>query len=79
MEVRQLALEELRKRMAHWPVKDNGWAESDIQNAIDVQEQRFANSNVCVCVCINYLFLCFCVHTGTKTNSTRQESRLGKI
>jgi hypothetical protein len=30
-------------RSAAWPTKRNGWAESDVQDAIEVQEKRLEN------------------------------------
>ncbi|XP_025208212.1 coiled-coil domain-containing protein 173-like [Melanaphis sacchari] len=41
VEVKQLALEEMRMRSAAWPTKPNGWAESDVQDAIEAQEKRY--------------------------------------
>jgi hypothetical protein len=38
--VKQLALEEMRMRVAALPMKDKGWAESDVRSAIEKQEQR---------------------------------------
>lgn len=43
MEVKQLALERMRTRSAAWPTKQNGWAESDVQDAIEAQEKRLEN------------------------------------
>jgi len=31
-------------RSAAWPTKRNGWAESDVQDAIEVQEKRLENA-----------------------------------
>lgn len=41
VEVKQLALEEMRMKSAAWPTKRNGWSESDVQDAIETQEKRY--------------------------------------
>ncbi|CAI6361548.1 unnamed protein product [Macrosiphum euphorbiae] len=41
MEVKQLALEEMRTKSAAWPTKQNGWAESDVLDAVEAQEKRY--------------------------------------
>lgn len=43
MEVKQLALEEMRMKSAAWPTKQNGWAESDVLDAVEAQEKRSEN------------------------------------
>lgn len=40
MEIKQAALDEIRTKVAAWPVKDIGWAESDVQTAIKAKEQQ---------------------------------------
>ncbi|XP_025419505.1 vicilin-like seed storage protein At2g18540 [Sipha flava] len=45
-EVKQLALEEMRMRVAALPMKDKGWAESDVRSAIEKQEQRYQNGRL---------------------------------
>ncbi|XP_022168564.1 trichohyalin-like isoform X2 [Myzus persicae] len=41
VEVKQLALEEMRARSAAWPSKQTGWAESDVLDAVEAQEKRY--------------------------------------
>ncbi|XP_008184806.3 trichohyalin-like [Acyrthosiphon pisum] len=41
VEVKQLALEEMRTKSAAWPTKQNGWAESDVLDAVEAQEKRY--------------------------------------
>lgn len=43
MEAKQLALEEMRTKSAAWPTKQNGWAESDVLDAVEAQEKRSEN------------------------------------
>lgn len=43
MQANQSILEEMRNKVAVWPIKINEWAESDIKNAIETEEQRSAN------------------------------------
>jgi len=39
-EVKQMVMEEMRDRVSNWPVKDSGWTESDVWNAIKSKEQQ---------------------------------------
>lgn len=74
--VKQFALEELRTKVACWPLKNNGWAESDVRNAIEMQEQRLANiahmrhSNTYRSI----LFIFGHTYAGTKTNYIGKEN-----
>lgn len=47
--MKQSSLEEMRARVAAWPMKDKGWAESDVQSAIEKQEQRSQKNNIVIC------------------------------
>lgn len=38
-----MALEEMRAKVAAWPSKKSGWAESDVLNAVEAQEKRLEN------------------------------------
>jgi len=40
MEDKLKALEDIRTKVAVWPVKETGWAESDIKKSIKTEEQR---------------------------------------
>lgn len=40
MENKQKALENIRTKISVWPVKDTGWADSDIKKTVEAEKQR---------------------------------------
>lgn len=44
MEIKQAALDEMKAKVAVKQAKEKEWAQSDVENAIEAQEQRY----VCV-------------------------------
>ncbi|XP_050055151.1 trichohyalin isoform X4 [Aphis gossypii] len=70
VEVKQLALEEMRMKSAAWPTKRNGWSESDVQDAIETQEKRQRSSFV-----IGFLFLALIPSTYRRYREGERKKR----
>lgn len=60
MEIKQNALEHMRSKVAAWPKKENGWAASDIQNALKAQDQQLVSI---MSINVNHFLIIFCVYS----------------
>lgn len=46
----------MRLKVITWPIKDSGWAEADVLNAIEKEEKRSANLlHYIICIDTKYL------------------------